>query len=243
MDIIKPNSSYPSIHDGLHVLTGSYASKTALGEDRISSVRIVTPLRTITYAMIYAVPTNTRTASIPPFSSQYRMLGYYEELNSQNYCLNLNVKVPSGYILKYLIIGSDDKLNLPINELETSTASSLGDTISLKFIIPPTNTATNTLTLVNNSDKTFTFSNPAAGRFRIVANSPLFSSTKTFCSAMLENNASDLIVSSATGIYVSSTIYDIYVKQAEETGLDTGIVHVSQTNPENRIHVSFEIFS
>lgn len=228
MDIIKPNSSYPSIHDGLHILTGSYVSQTSGGSDRITSTLIKTGMRTITYAHIYSMKKySDREGTIPAFASQYRLLGYLEETDAQNFTKNLNIVVPNGEIMNYLIIGTDQIPNLPTQEIIGSTGTVETDKKILKLKIP--SAGTGATKLESNVKQTVTCSY-LDGVYTIQSNVAFFSENKTFVTLSLDSQIETPDSYSVSSQWVDSTHYVIYVFKNDddpEPALAPGNIYVS----------------
>lgn len=233
MDIIKPNSSYPSIHDGLHMLTGSYVSQTTGGSDRITTTLIKTGMRNITYAHLYSLrKLQDRDVTIPVYTSQYRLLGYLEETDTQNFTKNLNVVVPNGEIMNYLIIGSDQIPNIPTHEIVGSTGTTETDKKLLKVFLNADGTATR---FESNIKQTITGVKYADGIYKISSNVSFFKENKTFVQFGMDGASFSNLSWSFSGAYFSTTEYRIYVLSNNETD-------IALTDLQDRLCISFEVY-
>lgn len=187
MDIIRPNSSYPSLHDGLHIYTGTVYS-SAIGADK--TARIVTDLRQCFFCSIQAV-VNAGETTVPDYNSQIRPLGYLEGTDSINGTLYFDIKLPVGYSANYLIIGTDFLQTVTHSEVEQSASAVDGLVREAYFIVNYDFSSMTKHDSTFESDVAFVSSNPAGtGNYKITASSAVFSTTKTAVFATIEGTFS-----------------------------------------------------
>lgn len=197
MDIIKPNSSQPSIHDELHIYSGKY---DPLGVSK--SVRIQTELRQLFFVKIYAIP-QTGYGAIPSYENQYKDLGYLE--GTEGTVIYLDIKVPALHTLHYCVIGSSLIKEVPNKEISGSDSASISSTMELETLIA--NAGTSAIEFKNTTGKTFTYSKFGTGLYDIDASSAIFVQNKLFghISLTLSTESSPTKTFNAFWYYVSTT--------------------------------------
>jgi hypothetical protein len=173
MDILKPNSSMPAVHDGLHVYTGSwYVGDTG----RARSVQIRTQLRQIMCANIYSTYVDTDSGDE---LHQVTHLNYEVGVDSIRKGLIITVIVPAGQTLYYHITGSQDLKPLAHPEQYSNMAAEAPNKfMHLESIISVAGNSA--VEIVNTANSEFTYSKGGTGIYTIESSEPFFTPDSIF---------------------------------------------------------------
>lgn len=231
MDIIKPNSTYPSLHDGLHIYSGS----TTLTSDL---VLIKTILRQSFYVRFYRT-INSGFPGVPGHSSQIEELGYIESTDTTSGGLNYTVKSKSGWTIYYLIIGSHEIRTQPHSEVvEGSGSLDYSQVICLEKIIA--NAGTSAVNLYDNSEATLTYTKEGTGSYRITSDTPIFNTDKTIAHLTMENDNNLDGTYELRGNVGSTTTFDIKCYFNDNEG-DSAIAPIDFPGT-SRVFLSIKIY-
>jgi hypothetical protein len=228
MNIIRPNSSYPGIHDGLNMYSGVSDASLSTATSRTNGIIIKTELRQLFFANFTAIPEvdlpivrdplTYDFSTIPVYTNAVNNLGYTVSKEPNRGTLNIAIVVPLGYRLQYHIVGS--QLLAPITHSEifsaTLAASTYSEAKEARFIIA--NAGTTGVTAINNTGKTFTFSHPSAGVYKVTSSSALFNVDKVVPFITLEGPS--LLVYEAGAKVNSSTEIEINIRGWDGSTLD-----------------------
>lgn len=231
MDIIKPNSAYPSLHDGLHIYSGSTTTYSTL-------LVIKTKLRQSFFVKFYRETGFGSTEVLPSIEQFQKELGYVESADAVTGGLNYTIKNISGSTIKYLIIGTHDIRNSTHEEITPGTGSlSNAQDITLDAIIEADGTMSfskcNALTAPS-----LIFSSLGTGSFQILSDTPIFSTSKTVFSLCMENNNNTDGTFEIRGQVVDSTHFVITIFINDNEG--SSIINLS--NPPDRIMLMLKTY-
>ena len=220
MDIIKPNSSYPSLHDGLHIYSGSTTSVENI-------ILIKTVLRQTFYVRFYRSKDFEFEEGVPTSELKIEELGYIESTDSTSGGLNYTVKNKSNYTLHYLIIGSHEVRTSPHTEITTGSGTlNYAQTFELECIIPSDGVNdTDFIKLKNSFPNTITLSKPSTGTYLITTTGEPIEDGKCMFHVTLEDDGFSDNTYEIRAKVVDTNSFSIkcYKNPNDGTG-DTGIV-------------------
>jgi hypothetical protein len=203
MDILKPNSSMPAVHDGLHVYTGNWSVDAA---SRGRLVVIKTELRQVMFASFYSVAESQGGEKI---LNKVTHLDYQTQPDSVRTSLNFLVTVQPGQKLYYHITGSQNLKDIPNSEQFSNSAATVPiHDMNLQCLI--TSAGTTAVEIVNDAHTDFSYSRDATGLY-VIASTDVFFTPNSIFFIQLEGTGVSLgnALYTFTGEYASSTEFHI----------------------------------